>query len=354
MIAIESLSVSLGRFAMRNLSLTIGDGEYLVLLGPTGTGKTVLLESLLGLHRPHGGRIVIDGTDVTCLPPERRNLGYVPQDAALFPHMAVEGNLAYGLKARRMDPAEAGARVAEMMTLLRIEHLAGRMPHGLSAGERQRVALGRALAPRPRVCLLDEPLSALNESLRIDLGHELARIQRETRATFVHICHSFDEASELADRVVLLCDGSVVQVGTVGDLLDRPASEFVARFTCTRNLLPGCASPAPEGSVVALDAGLRIVSSDRAEGRVVAAVRPEHVTVADPGTGDADGGDVPNMWTGSVVSIQVRSSCVQVELDVGVPLVVHTPRSSAAALPPVGSMAWVRVPPEAVRLLPVA
>ncbi|HOS95411.1 MAG TPA: ABC transporter ATP-binding protein, partial [Armatimonadota bacterium] len=307
MIAIESLSVSLGRFAMRDLSLTIGDGEYLVLLGPTGTGKTVLLESLLGLHRPDGGSIAIDGTDVTSLPPERRNLGYVPQDAALFPHMTVEGNLAYGLRARRMDRAETDARVADMMRLLRIGYLAGRMPHGLSAGERQRVALGRALAPKPPVCLLDEPLSALNESLRIELGRELARIQRETRATFVHICHSFDEASELADRVVLLCDGSVVQVGTVADLLDRPASEFVARFTCTRNLLPGCASPAPEGSVVALDAGPRVVSSDRAEGRVVVAIRPEHVTVADGGADGAAGVDGPNVWPGLVVSIQVRS-----------------------------------------------
>ena len=243
MIDIENLSIDLGEFHLRDISLRIHDGEYMVLLGPTGAGKTVLVECIVGIHRPDTGRILIDGRDATRLYPEERNVGFVPQDYALFPNMTVADNVAYGLKARRLPKAEVAERVERMMRLLEVDHLRERLPLNLSGGEKQRVALGRALATEPRVLLLDEPLAALDENLRSELAAELRRVHQAVRGTFLHVCHSFEEAAEVADRVAIINEGRIVQVGNLDEVISGPASLFVARFTRTRNLLDGRAEP---------------------------------------------------------------------------------------------------------------
>ncbi|RLI11407.1 hypothetical protein DRO33_04125, partial [Candidatus Bathyarchaeota archaeon] len=230
MIRTENLSIDLGEFRLKNVTVEIKEGEYFVLIGPTGAGKTVFVECLAGLYKPDSGRIYLLDEDITDLPPEERGMGYVPQDYALFTHMNVYENIAYGLKERRVPRREVKKRVEEIADLLGIGHLLHRRPSTLSGGEQQRVALARALAIRPRVLLLDEPLSALDEVTRDETIAELRRIHKETGTTVVHVCHDFDEMLALADRVGVINDGALLQVGTPLEVLWRPADEFVARF----------------------------------------------------------------------------------------------------------------------------
>ncbi|NLC55390.1 MAG: ABC transporter ATP-binding protein [Armatimonadetes bacterium] len=348
MIQIDNLSISLGQFALHDICLTVEDGEYLVLLGPTGSGKTVLIECIAGMHRRHAGRILIDGQEVTGLYPEERNIGYVPQDYALFPNMTVWENLAYGLRARRLPAEVIQKRVEAMLRLLGLSPLAERYPYTLSGGEKQRTALGRALVTRPRVLLLDEPLSAIDEVMRAELAAELGRIHDAVRGTFLHVCHSFDEAAEVADRIAILHEGRIAQVGTLAELLANPISVFVAWFTGTRNLLPGVAQRAGAGSMVTFGAGLRLLADTAMEGEVVAAIRPESVRLLPEGHVPAGN----NVLSGRVLSARTKMARVEVTLDVGVPLICHRAPGSAGKVPPAGTLVMAQVPPETVRLLP--
>ncbi len=331
---------------MRHVDLAIRDGEYLVLLGPTGAGKTVLVECVVGLHRRHQGKILIDGLDVSRHFPEERNVGYVPQDYALFPNMTVAQNLAYGLKAKRAPRAAIAEKVNAMLTRLGLGPLARRFPVHLSGGERQRVALGRALLTDPRALLLDEPLSALDDSLRCELASELHAIQRAVGGTFLHVCHNLDEALEVADRIAIIKDGTLVQVGTPQEIIHRPASLFVARFTRTRNLLPGHAEPSPTGSQVELDGGPRIHAAVAMAGPVVAALRPELVKLVE----QADGAPGDNELSGKIVRLTAKLAHLELEIDVGVRLVMYLGHGQAAKPPTAGSEVRLRISPEAVCL----
>ena len=231
MIEIRDLNITLGEFDLRDVSLEIRSGEYLVLLGPTGAGKSVLVECIVGIHRQRSGSILVGDADITPLLIEERNIGYVPQDYALFPNLTVFENIAYGLRARKWPKAEVEGEVEAMMQMLDVSHLAHRLPLNLSGGEKQRVALGRALVTKPQILLLDEPLSALDENTRYDLAMELRRIHKAVGGTFLHVCHNFQEASDLADRVAIMNSGRIVQVGAIDDILANPVNEFVSQFT---------------------------------------------------------------------------------------------------------------------------
>jgi ABC-type sugar transport system ATPase subunit len=209
MIAIDNLHLHAGAFALDGLSLTVPTGEYAVLMGKTGCGKTTLLEAICGLRPVRSGRIVLLGRDVTHLRPAERGVGYVPQDLALFPTLRVREHLAFALEVRRRPAGEIAARVEEMAGLLGISALLERYPQGLSGGEAQRVALGRALAFHPRVLLLDEPLSALDEDTRGGMTDLLRSVQRRTGVTTLHVTHSLTEARRLADRLFVLAGGVV-------------------------------------------------------------------------------------------------------------------------------------------------
>ncbi len=211
MIQLDAIGWQAGAFRLENLSLHIPDHCYAVLMGPTGCGKTTLLEIVCGLRRPRHGRILIGGRDVTHAQPGERGIGYVPQDGALFPSMTVREQLGFALTLRRRPAATIAARVAELAGQLGVAHLLDRRPPGLSGGERQRVALGRALAAEPTLLLLDEPLSALDEELRDDLVLLLKRVQRAHRLTVLHITHSAREASQLADLSLRFEAGRVVE-----------------------------------------------------------------------------------------------------------------------------------------------
>lgn len=211
MIHLEHLKVRAGTFGLNDVSFSVGPGQYAVLMGRTGSGKTTLLETICGLRRAGAGRILLHDEDVTLLPPSARGVGYVPQDRALFLTMTVRANLGFGLKVRRVNPDEAEARVEELAKQLGLTKLLDRLPYGLSGGEAQRVALGRALAVEPRVLCLDEPLSALDDDTRAEMHALLQSIHARTRATVLHVTHHLADAQKLATRMLVLRNGAVVE-----------------------------------------------------------------------------------------------------------------------------------------------
>jgi ABC-type Fe3+/spermidine/putrescine transport system ATPase subunit len=237
MIEVRGLSLRLGEFHLRDIHLSIADGEYFVILGPTGAGKTVLMECLAGIHRPKSGEIRRDGTDITRLAPEERGIGYVPQDYVLFPFLDVAANITFGLTRAKRDRARTKERLDKLADLTGIAHLLSRDTRTLSGGEKQRVALARALAPSPRVLLLDEPLGALDQRTAKSLRLELRRVHRELNLTTVHITHDLMEALEMADRVAVVREGRVEQVAPPEDMLFYPQGEGVADFIGAPNIL---------------------------------------------------------------------------------------------------------------------
>ncbi|MBN2498508.1 MAG: ABC transporter ATP-binding protein [Deltaproteobacteria bacterium] len=347
-IRIQGLSIDLGDFHLRDIDLEVRPGEYLVLVGPTGSGKTVLLECLVGIHRPSAGRIFLGEVEVSGLAPEARGLGYVPQDYALFPSMSVADNLAFGLRARRLPQQSVIERLDELCAALQIEALRDRRPATLSGGEQQRVALGRALAIEPDVLLLDEPLSALDEHLRWEVCAELERIHRDLGCSFVHVCHDFEEAAAVAERMAVMREGRIVQVGTLGEIRERPADVFVARFTRARNILDAEARPDDAGACrLVFAGGASLRASITARGAVQAVIRPEFIRLA----GDGDEGNVLRCRLD-----RIRSRFAHLELvaaaEGGLQLVLHAP------LPGPGEPRWtpgqslrVHVPPECIHVI---
>ena len=230
MIELAHLHVTFGEFALRDVSLRIGQGEYWVILGPSGCGKSVLMQTIAGFFAPERGQILVGGRDVTALAPERRKMGLVFQQAALFPHKSVRENIAYGLRARR-TPAEAiDKAVGDLIERLHLGGILERPVPTLSGGEAQRVAVARALAIRPDLLLLDEPMSALDHNTRLELQAELGRLHQELGLTTLHVTHSREEAAALSDHVAIMLGGRIVQRGASGEVRARPRCPFVARF----------------------------------------------------------------------------------------------------------------------------
>ena len=239
MIRIENLTFRAGDFRVRDVSLDVAGREYFVLLGPNGSGKTLLIHCLCGLLRAEAGRLLIDGEDVTDAEPRRRRIGYVPQDYGLFPHLNVARNITFALRAGGMRHADAMRRAAPLIDLLHLGRLLDHAPLTLSGGERQKAALARALAIQPRLLLLDEPTSALDGPTRVEVLEQLRSVQRNFGVTTIHVCHSIDEAAAVADRAGVLIDGRLVQTGPLEDLLAHPADAAVARLLLVDRPFPG-------------------------------------------------------------------------------------------------------------------
>ena len=285
-ISFEHVTKKFGDFtAVNNLSLTIFEREFFALLGASGCGKSTLLRMLAGFEEPSSGRILLDGQDLRGTPPYKRPVNMMFQSYALFPHMTVEANIAFGLKQEGMPADQIRARVAEMLKLVKLEPFARRKPHQLSGGQRQRVALARSVAKRPKVLLLDEPLGALDKKLREETQFELMDLQQNLGLTFVVVTHDQEEAMTMADRIAILDKGQVMQVATPAEIYEAPGSRFVANFVGNVNMF--------EGKVAARDAdtaritgatGAEIVvanAGDAAAGNTVAfAIRPEKIKVS--------------------------------------------------------------------------
>jgi molybdate/tungstate transport system ATP-binding protein len=236
MIRIENLETRLSGFNLHEINLSIEEGEFFILMGPTGAGKTVLLEALAGLVPIKNGRIVIGEKDVTRLPPEKRGIGIVYQDYALFPHLTVIENIKYGLRFHKVAEKEAKQRLSEIIEELDLAHLENRLPLHLSGGELQRVALARALMVKPDVLLLDEPLSALDPNFREEIRHNLKRLHQSFHATLLMVTHDFAEALSLADKSAVINRGRIEQIGTMENIFQRPGSQFVADFVGMKNI----------------------------------------------------------------------------------------------------------------------
>ncbi len=332
--------------ALENVSLTISDGELVTLLGPSGCGKTTLLRIVAGFIRPSEGRLLLQGRDVTRIPPHRRPVNMVFQRAALFPHLDVFENVAFGLRIGRAPGIET--RVTEALRLVRLVGFERRRAHELSGGQLQRVALARALVNRPRVLLLDEPLAALDLRIRLEMEAELRRVHRETGATFVYVTHDQGEALALSDRIVVFDQGRVEQVGTPDEIYRRPATPFAARFVGDANVLPVDVVER-NGSRATFDlAGLRLVApcdSALTPGPGWLVVRPEVVRLE---VAALEG------MRGVVRDVAFRGSGFACQLDVeGLPEPVKAELSAeAGAAPKLGSVVGIAWSSEAVCLLP--
>jgi len=267
--------------AVDTVSLDIAPGELVVLLGPSGCGKTTTLRMVAGFIPATSGDVLLDGASILSLPPHRREMGLVFQSYALFPHMTVADNIAFGLEMRGIGRADRRKRVLEMLRLARLETLADRLPRQLSGGQQQRVALARALAINPKVLLLDEPLSNLDASLRAEVGRDIRLLQRDAGLTTIMVTHDQDEAMAMADRLVVMRDGRVEQTGTQEDLYERPATPFVASFIGRSAMIEGVLS-AGDGFACAGTA-LRLAGQYADAGACTLALRPERLTLDMPG-----------------------------------------------------------------------
>jgi spermidine/putrescine ABC transporter ATP-binding subunit len=344
--------------AVVDLSLQVRRGEFFTLLGPSGCGKTTTLRMIAGLVEPDAGEILFDGRPVTRTPPWRRNIGMVFQHYALWPHMTVFENVAFGLVERGVPRREVARRVEEALALVGLAGAGGRLPSQLSGGQQQRVALARAVVVRPALLLLDEPLSNLDARLRVQMRAELVRLQRQLGITTIYVTHDQEEALMLSTRIAVMSQGRLVQLGTPQDVYERPADPFVADFLGGANFLPGVVREAA-GDMLAVDLeGLGCVRAAAARNpgvtagaRVVVCLRPEVLALAHPGAADVD-----NALAGT---LRLRTylgwlAACEVELPTGVVLRVHSANPRAAFGFAEGAPVTVRVAPEDVLLLPAS
>jgi putative spermidine/putrescine transport system ATP-binding protein len=298
--------------AVSDFNLSAERGEFVSFLGPSGCGKTTTLRMIAGFEQPTVGTITINDEDVTYKPPNKRNVGMVFQSYALFPNMTVADNIGFGLKVRKRSRDDIRKRVAELLEIVNLPDKGNRYPYQLSGGQQQRVALARALAFEPQVLLLDEPLSALDAKIRVALRHEIRTIQRQLGITTVYVTHDQEEALSLSDRVVVMSEGRMEQVGTPFEIYNFPTTAFVASFVGTLNLLPGVVADAGRGELTIAGQPVRIGQSfEGSAGRQVnVALRPEMVSLGATGDGQ-------NQLTGKVTDVSFLGSIVRIRVGLG-------------------------------------
>ncbi len=301
-----------GTRVVQDFSLSVEKGAFVSFLGPSGCGKTTVLRMVAGFETPDSGAIRIAGQDVTRLRPNQRNIGMVFQSYALFPNLTVAQNVGFGLKVAGRPKAEIAARVAEMLELIGLPALGGRYPFQLSGGQQQRVALARALAARPRVLLLDEPLSALDAKIRISLRQEIRAIQRELGITTIFVTHDQEEALSISDHIVVMHQGVADQVGTPFEIYNRPATRFVAQFVGTLNLLDAVVEDAAAGRLRVGEVPVSLNRDLEAPGgsRISLAMRPETVAL-----GRHEGHDI--VFAGQIEDVHFLGSVIRIRVAVG-------------------------------------
>ncbi|MEL6316877.1 MAG: ABC transporter ATP-binding protein [Pseudomonadota bacterium] len=359
-VEIDKLSFSVGATRiLREVDLTVEEGRCLALLGPSGCGKTTTLRSVAGFVRPSSGDVRLGGRSVLGLPPHKRNVGLVFQDYALFPHMTVLENVAYGLRMRRVPEPERTRRAEAALDLVQMTEFAERTPNALSGGQRQRVALARALVIEPDVLLLDEPLGALDRKLRDQMQVELKRIQREARVTTIIVTHDQEEALSLSDRVAVMFGGEIAAVDAPAALYRAPKSEAVMSFLGASNIFEGEAEPGPDGASVRLAGGgpvLRSAARAAAAGTVSIGVRPERIALLreGEGSGAAATGDV-NRLAGVIADVVYKGPHAEVFVtaDGGARWSVHWSDAAAAAgdAPAPGARVTLEISRESVLIL---
>ena len=328
-----------GVTALDGLSLTLAPGELVALLGPSGCGKTTALRLVAGLEETDGGRVVFGGEDVTNVPANKREIGMVFQAYSLFPHMTAMQNVAFGMQLHRVGVAERRKRASDMLELVGLSPHAHKYAHQLSGGQQQRVALARALAIKPKVLLLDEPLSALDAKVRARLRDEIRRVQLEVGTTTLFVTHDQEEALAIADRVGVMQSGRLEQLGPPMTVYSRPATPFVASFVGLTNRLNGVVR---DGAVEVRGTRLPLVQTDATNGPAVALVRPEAVTLA--GEGDS----TPGPLNGTVIATAFLGATSRVTVDLGDVTVLAQLATSDAAAHPAGTRVRLALRPDPV------
>ncbi|MFC2020776.1 ATP-binding cassette domain-containing protein [Chloroflexota bacterium] len=312
MLEVKDLCVQLGNFSLKNVSLDVNDGEYFVLLGPTGSGKTVLLESIAGLNAVSSGQVWINGRDVTNLNLEQRSIGFAYQDYALYRHLSVRDNISFGLMWKNRKPKEIARAVDRAIELLGLSDLLEKRPWSLSGGESQKIALARAIAIKPDLLLLDEPLSAVDSETKEDYEEELKELHNRLKLTTIHVTHNFEEAVALGDRIAVIMDGQIIQTGTPEQIFRQPQSELVARFLMTRNIFEGEVSDSSDGESVFSVDGAKLAVATSLRGRLHASIRPEDILISRETPSSA----ALNSLQGTITRMVNRGSVIYVTVKV--------------------------------------
>lgn len=323
MIEADSLCYQAGKFSLEDISFRVDSSETLVILGPTGAGKTVVIELLAGFRSPKSGSVLIDGSDISHLPPEKRKIGLLYQDYLLFPHLSVFDNIAYGLRKGGLKKGEIRSKIKEFAALIGIEDLLDRNPRKLSGGEQQRVALARTLIVEPEILLLDEPFSAVDPNTKEDLMRELRRILEKRKMPVIYITHDQVEAIDMADRIAVMNEGRVVQIDYPERVFSAPKSEFVANFVGIRNVYKGKATRVDGSTSVEID-DTRIFSSIDLEGEVHMTIRPEDVIVSRGRISSS----ARNSLRGKVVAIVEKRPVIYITADCGIEITSAITRES--------------------------
>lgn len=325
---LDHLSKSLGTFSFRDISLEVNEGEYFVLLGPTGAGKTILLETIAGLHTPDSGIIYLKGRDISHLPPRKRQIGMVYQDLMLFPHLTVFENIAFGLRRQKVPFYEITHQVTEISTLFHIDSLLDRYPVTLSGGEQQRTAIARALVLKPFLLLLDEPLSALDTGTRMAMHAELRRIHQTFGTTILHITHHFEDVFALADRIAVMQEGTIEQIGKPEEVFSRPVNEFVAGFVGMGNIFRGQVEEQKDGLLKIRVGETLIIAIGEGNGEVLLTIRPEVIIISrEPVHSSAQ-----NCLLAIVTDIGITGPLIRITVDISVPLLIVLTRQSFSEL----------------------
>ena len=348
-LTLSNISKHFGDFvAVRDFNLEVERGEFVSFLGPSGCGKTTTLRMIAGFENPTSGMINIDGADITNKSPSQRNVGMVFQSYALFPNMTVAQNIGFGLRIRKESDSAIKARVAEMLSLIHLEEKGGSFPHQLSGGQQQRVALGRALAIRPEVLLLDEPLSALDAKIRVSLRAEIRAIQRELGITAIYVTHDQEEALSISDRIVVMSQGEMDQVGTPFEIYNFPQTQFVAKFVGTLNTAMAEVFDPQKGLLIMDGNHLEIaneLAGKRKGDKVMIAIRPERFNFASEG-------EKENVLDCRIENITFLGSVVRIQMQIGSAMFnMDTFNRPSLDLPKIGDKQQVTCSSKAVLVL---
>jgi molybdate/tungstate transport system ATP-binding protein len=310
-VTVENLSHSWGSFSLKNIDFSVPEGSYFVLLGPTGSGKTLLLEAIAGAYTPSEGRVLVSGTDVSCLPPEKRRISYAPQNYLLFENMTVRKNVEYGLHARGIEEKERRSRTSHLVEILGISHLVDRFPRNLSGGERQRVSLARALAVEPRAVLLDEPLSAVDPETKSTILDYLRRVHKETGVTVIHVTHDRLEAAAVADGIGVIRHGRITEVGSLAEFAQKRSSKLDDVFEPDNLFSGNITGRESDLALIDIGAGKIIEAITDRTGQVMLHVKPENVLLSKTGIATS----ARNSLTGTVTEVTDLGPTIRVRIS---------------------------------------